>query len=86
MNFVLVPNIDSLQILFLVLQLNLLVTKLLSQSLFFLIKMQEYLNISVKFSLLLILNYLFDFSLLHNVLLLFFEDCLGLFANFHFDL
>ena len=48
--------------------------------------MQEYLNISVKFSLLLILNYLFDFSLLHDVLLLFFEDCLRLFANFYFDL
>lgn len=48
--------------------------------------MQEHLNVPVKLRLLLILDDLFDFSLFHNVLLLFFKNGFRLFANFHFYL
>ena len=86
MYFVLVPDIDSFEILFFVLKFNLFVTELLTQTLFFFIKMQEDLNITIKLSFLLILYNLLDLSLLHHILSFLLLEHLCLFLNFLFHL
>lgn len=84
-DFGLVAYIDSLEVLLLVLELDLFVTQLFPQALFFLIQVQKYLNVSIKLSLLFSLDDLFDFSLLNNILSLFILDSFDLFFNFNFD-
>lgn len=78
--------IDSLKILLFVLKFNLFITQFFPQPFLLLIQMQKHLNISIKFSLLLRLNNLLNFSLFDHILCLLLMKCFNLFFDFNFDL
>lgn len=84
----LVPDVDSFEILLFVLQLHLLIAQLFSQALLLLVQVQENLNIAIKLSLLLVLDDLLNIPLFHYLLLLLFHDECVLFIHFmsHFCL
>lgn len=85
MDFVLMPNIDSLQILFFILQLNLFVTELFTKTLLLFIQVQEHLNIAIQLRFLFIFNNLLDFSLLDDILPLLILDHVGFLVHLLFD-
>lgn len=86
MHLLLVFDAHSLQVLFFELQFYLLLAQLLSQALLLLVEVQEDLDISIKFCLLLILDDLFDFSVLHDLLLLVLQYVVVFFEHIHLDL
>jgi hypothetical protein len=81
-HLVLVSNVNSLQVLFLELEFLLLVTQLTPQALFFLVEMQENLDISVKLCFLLLFDDSLDVSVPLNVNLLIFQKAFIFFHQF----
>ena len=82
----LMPYIYSFKIFFFVLELNLFVTQLLSETFLFLVQVQENLYVSVQLSLLFIFDNFLNFSLLDHILPLLFLNDINFLLNFLFYL
>ena len=79
------PDVNSLQVFFFELKLKLLVAKLSTQTLLFLIEVQEDLDVSVKFSFLFALDNLLNFTSFRHLLFELEKVLFLLTVHFNFD-